>query len=96
MSTAFTDYLHGIMVMQDLAEHHWGLSYHGYFSTQTEATGLFIEREHTEEFIPRTRATMMSSKFGLIIAFRGSEPTNLINLRSSGRYVPVGLLRYGV
>ena len=72
--------------MQDLGECIWGLNYHGYFSTQTTAASLYdVENANTADYIPRTRACMFSSRHGLVIAFRGSEPLNLINLRSSGK-----------
>lgn len=73
-------------VVQDVSERLWQLKFHGYFSTQTPAASLYdIENENTADFIPRTRACMLSSQHGLVIAFRGSEPLNLINLRSSGK-----------
>ncbi len=75
-----------LAVEQDLGERCWGLKYHGYFSTQTDAASLYdVENNNTADFIPRTRACMWSSRHGLVIAFRGSEPLNLINLRSNGK-----------
>ena len=74
------------MPAQDLAERSWGLRFHGYFATQTEAGNLYdVENQNTAAFIPRTRACVLSSRHGIVIAFRGSEPLNLINLRSSGK-----------
>ena len=64
----------------------WDMKYHGYFSTRTPAASLYdVENKNTADFIPRTRACMLSTPQALIIAFRGSEPLNLINLRSSGK-----------
>lgn len=74
--------------VQDVIERLWGLKFHGYFSTQTDAASLYdVQNQNTADFIPRTRACMLSSDSGLVIAFRGSEPLNLINLRSSGKSV---------
>jgi hypothetical protein len=63
-------------------EARWGLRFHGYFSTGSEA---FVS-EDGSAFVPRTRAALFGSDAGLVLAFRGSEPTNLINLRSAGRH----------
>ena len=68
---------------QDVAEHRWGLRFHGYFQTGTEEFVL-PDGEGTT-FVPRTRAMLLSTEKAIILAFRGSEPTNLINLRSAGR-----------
>lgn len=77
-------------VVQDISERLWGLKFHGYFSTQTPAGSLYdVENKNTADFIPRTRACMLSNTEAVIIAFRGSEPLNLINLRSSGKWVLV-------
>lgn len=63
-------------------EARWGLRFHGYFSTGSEA---FVA-EDGSAFVPRTRAALFGSDAALVLAFRGSEPTNLINLRSAGRH----------
>ena len=71
---------------QDVVERSWGMQFHAYHSTQTVAESLYdVEHNNTSAFIPRTRACIFSSSEGIIISFRGSEPLNLINLRSSGK-----------
>lgn len=72
--------------MQDVIERLWGLTCHGYYQTEAVTEVLYdVENDNTADFIPRTRACMMSSRDAIMIAFRGSEPLNLINLRSSGK-----------
>lgn len=66
-----------------MAEHRWGLRFHGYFQTGTEE--FVLPSGEGTTFVPRTRAMLLSSDNAIILAFRGSEPTNLINLRSAGR-----------
>ena len=36
-------------------------------------------------FEPHTRTLVLETDNAVIVAFRGSEPTNLINFRSAGR-----------
>ena len=67
---------------QDIVEQHWGMRMYGYFSTGSEA---FVTKDGSA-FVPRTRAALFGSERALVLAFRGSEPTNLINLRSAGRH----------
>lgn len=67
----------------------WGLSYHKYFHTGTETFIAPVpEGGGAAAFVPRTRAALLGSPHALVLVFRGSEPTNLINLRSSGRRGP--------
>ncbi|KAK9808596.1 hypothetical protein WJX72_000227 [[Myrmecia] bisecta] len=42
-------------------------------------------RRSAPDFAPRTRACVFGTDKAVIVSFRGTEPTNLINLRSSGR-----------
>lgn len=73
-------------------EARWGLRFHNYFHTGTDSfTAAVPEGGGAAAFVPRTRCALLSSPHALILVFRGSEPTNLINLRSSGRQEP-GLL----
>lgn len=77
---------------QDTVEARWGLRFHNYFHTGTDSfTAAVPEGGGAAAFVPRTRCALLSSPHALILVFRGSEPTNLINLRSSGRQEP-GLL----
>lgn len=71
---------------QDTVENKWGLRYHDYFHTGTETFIAPVpEGGGAAPFVPRTRAALLGSPHALVLVFRGSEPTNLINLRSSGR-----------
>ncbi|BDA50872.1 probable feruloyl esterase A at C-terminar half [Coccomyxa sp. Obi] len=73
-------------VMQDTVETRWDLRFHNYFHTGTETFIAPVpEGGGTAPFVPRTRAALLGSPHALVLVFRGSEPTNLINLRSSGR-----------
>ena len=68
---------------QDVVESWWGLRFHSYW--QTGSDSFVIESETGQRtFVPRTRAAVFSSPDAVVLTFRGSEPTNLINLRSAG------------
>ena len=61
----------------------WGLQFHSYWETGSDS--FVIESETgNRTFVPRTRAAVFSSPDAIVLTFRGSEPTNLINLRSAG------------
>jgi hypothetical protein len=72
---------------QDIAENEWGMAMRGYFHTGTDSFTLEAGEGEgaAAAFVPRTRAAVLSSGRAIVLAFRGSEPTNLINLRSAGR-----------
>ncbi|KAK9825140.1 hypothetical protein WJX81_003571 [Elliptochloris bilobata] len=72
-------------VVQDVAERHWGLRCAGYFVTGGGDHLLYSDPENTAEFNPRTGSAVLCSEQAFIVVFRGTEPTNLINFRSSGR-----------
>ncbi len=69
--------------LQDVVESWWGLQFHSYW--QTGSDSFVIESDSGQRtFVPRTRAAVFCSEDAVILSFRGSEPTNLINLRSAG------------
>ena len=75
----------GSHILQDVVESWWGLQFHSYW--QTGSDSFIIESESGQKtFVPRTRAAVFCSEDAVILSFRGSEPTNLINLRSAGTW----------
>ncbi|CAL5223184.1 g5658 [Coccomyxa viridis] len=71
------------LVIKDVVESWWGLQFHSYWETGSDS--FVIESETgNRTFVPRTRAAVFSSPDAIVLTFRGSEPTNLINLRSAG------------
>lgn len=71
---------------QDIAENRWGMQLRAYFHTGTDSFTIDPPKGgDTAAFVPRTRAALLTSEHATVLAFRGSEPTNLINLRSAGR-----------
>ena len=75
------------LLEQDIVEARWGMRFYGYYSTGSEE---FVMKDGSA-FVPRTRAVLFGSERALVLAFRGSEPTNLINLRSAGRHACCGV-----
>lgn len=89
MTRRDSDHLKHVSLYQDTVEARWGLRFHNYFHTGTDSfVAAAPEGGGAAPFVPRTRAALLSSPHALVLAFRGSEPTNLINLRSSGRHAP--------
>lgn len=71
---------------QDIAEELWGLSSCAYLTTGMSASDkLYLDPQDKARFEPHTRTMVLETHRAIIVAFRGSEPTNLINFRSSGR-----------
>ena len=79
-------------VIDDIASQSFGCQLQGYFLTsdkQTKkkrhesSTGVASKRSKAG-FVPRTLAMVLKLPKAKVVAFRGTEPTNLINMRSSG------------
>ena len=78
-------------VIDDIAATSFGCTLHGYFLTNDKQTQKRRETstdaasKHSKAgFVPRTLAITLDLPKAKIVAFRGTEPTNLINMRSSG------------
>ncbi|KAL0038755.1 hypothetical protein WJX79_006617 [Trebouxia sp. C0005] len=81
-------------VIADIASRYLGCTLQGYFLTSDKQTK---KQRHDAEatkhskntskaaFVPRTLAILLEMPKAIIMAFRGTEPTNLINMRSSGK-----------
>lgn len=73
-------------MQQDLAENHWGVAWRHYLSTGVRGSDrLYLDPKDKAKFQPHTRTMVLETERAVVVAFRGSEPTNLINFRSSGR-----------
>ena len=81
-------------VIADIASRYLGCTLQGYFLTsdkqtkkQRHDTDATKRSKNTSKaaFVPRTLAIMLETPKAIIMAFRGTEPTNLINMRSSGK-----------
>ena len=82
-------------VIEDIAERYLGCKLEGYFLTSdkqtrkerhtAKATQSKANKPPKAAFVPRTLGIVLSTPKAMIVAFRGTEPTNLINMRSSGK-----------
>ncbi|KAK9807288.1 hypothetical protein WJX73_008211 [Symbiochloris irregularis] len=73
-------------VIQDIIENQWGVTWHQYLSTGLRGSDrLYLDAKDKAQFEPHTRTMVLETERAVVVAFRGSEPTNLINFRSSGR-----------
>ena len=73
--------------LQDICTRGWGLQHIAYLNTGgfDAPVELYTNPKDKAAFTPHTRVWVGASADALICSFRGSEPTNLINFRSSGR-----------
>lgn len=81
-------------VIDDIASRYLGCKLQGYFLTSDKQTkqqrhkakaSKQAEKPSKAAFVPRTLAIMLTTPKAVVMAFRGTEPTNLINMRSSGK-----------
>lgn len=81
-------------VIQDIASTHLGSELVGYFLTSDKDTARERQQQKSSvkntaksraAFVPRTLGIILGTPQALVVAFRGTEPTNLINMRSSGK-----------
>ena len=72
--------------LQDITENEWGVRSRAYLTTGlSSGDKLYLDPSDKARFEPHTRTIVLETPQAVIVAFRGSEPTNLINFRSSGR-----------
>ena len=79
-------------VIADIASNSFGCHLQGYLLTSDKQTKKQRRESSTQTagkhskaaFVPRTLAIVLNLPRARIVAFRGTEPTNLINMRSSG------------
>ena len=79
-------------VIADIASNSFGCQLQGYLLTSNKQTKKQRHGSSTRAtskrakagFVPRTLAIVLDLPRAKIVAFRGTEPTNLINMRSSG------------
>lgn len=81
-------------VIEDIAETYLGSELVGYFLTSDKETARERKQQKPNvgntakskaAFVPRTLGIVLGTPQALVVAFRGTEPTNLINMRSSGK-----------
>lgn len=81
-------------VIDDIASRFWSCSLQGYLVTSDEQTknkrqcaqaASASKPPPKAAFVPRTLAVVLAFPKAIVISFRGTEPTNLINMRSSGK-----------
>ena len=81
-------------VIDDIASTHLGCELIGYYLTSDRDTAR--ERHQQKKsvqdtansraaFVPRTLGIVLGTPQAIVVALRGTEPTNLINMRSSGK-----------
>ena len=79
-------------VIADIASQSFGCQLQGYLLTSDKQTKKKRHESSTDAaskrskagFVPRTLAIVLDLPKAKVVAFRGTEPTNLINMRSSG------------
>ena len=79
-------------VIADIASNSFGCQLQGYLLTsdkqtqkqRRESSSPTASKRSKAGFVPRTLAIVLDLPRAKIVAFRGTEPTNLINMRSSG------------
>ena len=73
--------------LQDICTRGWGLQQIAYLNTGgfDAPVQLYTDPKDKANFTPHTRVWVGASRGALMCSFRGSERTNLINFRSSGR-----------
>lgn len=79
-------------VIADISSNSFGCQLQGYLLTSDKQTKKERRESNTHAasrrskagFVPRTLAIVLDLPRAKIVAFRGTEPTNLINMRSSG------------
>ena len=81
-------------VIDDIASTHLGSELIGYYLTSDKDTarerhqqkkGVQNTAKSRAAFVPRTLGIVLGTPQAIVVAFRGTEPTNLINMRSSGK-----------
>ena len=81
-------------VIDDIASRYLGCKLQGYFLTSDKQTkkqrheakaNKEVKKPPKAAFVPRTLAILLTTPKAMVVAFRGTEPTNLINMRSSGK-----------
>lgn len=80
-------------VIEDIAARHLGCRLLGYYLTSDKETNKQRQQEKSFKqtaksraaFVPRTLGIVLRTPQAVVIAFRGTEPTNVINMRSSGK-----------
>ena len=81
-------------VIEDIAATHLGSQLTGYYLTSDkETTKKHQQQKHGVQdtaksraaFVPRTLGIVLETPQAIVVAFRGTEPTNVINMRSSGK-----------
>lgn len=81
-------------VIEDIAATHLGSQLTGYYLTSDKETtkkrqqqkhGVQDTAKSRAAFVPRTLGIVLETPQAIVVAFRGTEPTNVINMRSSGK-----------